>query len=297
MNKTLQRILTALFWYALFDAMLLGYAGFIPGVNMAAAQTSLTQTTLSFAVPIGPSSLAGGAQGALSTQVGVASATGIQTAAFGTQPVTYLYVDQELMGVISLAQGQTTIFNVLRALSGTKAAYHASGAMVLIGTQTPQFGGTAGSGGFQQTDPPLGGVCNLANTGLTPWVNIVTGYQWICSSVAGAPGTNGQWIPGWNNPLAAVSPGWGPVTASATALLPPAPFFHLSGTTAATSFLIPVGFNATAVGYGRFCYVTDSTAGATAGNNIAATVTGVAATLQCWYWDPTNAKFYPQNTD
>jgi hypothetical protein len=292
MNKTLKRILTAVFWYALFDALVLGYAGFIPGVSMAAAQTSLTQTTLSFAVPIGPSSLAGGAQGALATQVGVASATGIQTAAFGSQPVTYLYVDQELMGVLSLAQGQTTIFNVLRALSGTKAAYHASGSMVLIGTMTPQFGGVAGSGGFQQTDPPLGGVCNLANSGITPWVNIITGAQWQCTSTAGAPATNGVWAPSWNNPLAKQSPVTTAAVASAAALLPSGPLFHVTGTTGITSFSIPVGFNATAVGYGSFCYINDAVASTTIGNNIGTAYTPVAGQAICWYWDAQNSKFY-----
>jgi hypothetical protein len=257
-----------------------------------AAQTALTQTTLASAVGAGPVTLAGGTQAALSTQVNLTSATGVNLAAFGTQPVTYLYVDQELMGVISLANGTTTVFNVLRALSGTLAAYHASGAMVLIGTMTPQFGGTAGSGGFQVKDPPLGGVCNLAQTGLTPWVNVITGAQWVCTSVAGAPATNGQWAPSWNNPLAWSSPITTAAVASAAAITPTGPFFHVTGVTGITSFGIPIGFNATTAGYGRFCFTTDSTASTAVGNNIGTAVTGVAGQVECWTWDATNSKFY-----
>ena len=174
-------------------------------VGVLQAQTSLTQTTLSAAQGIGPASLAGGAQANLQTTIYLASATGV-TQAFNGQPVTFAYVDQELEGILTLQTGTTTIFSVLRAQQGTKAAYHASGAMVLIGIMTPQFGGTAGSGGFQLSDPPLGGVCNLASTGLTPWVNIYTGAQWLCTSTLNTPANNGEWSPGFNNPLAKQSP-------------------------------------------------------------------------------------------
>ncbi len=247
-------------------------------------QTSLTQTTLAAAQGIGPVSLAGGSQANLQTIVSLTSATGVQTAYLGTQPITYVYVDQELEGIVSLVTGQTTIFNVLRALSGTKAAYHASGAMVLIGTVTPQFGGNTGSGGFQQTDAPFGGVCTGAL--YTPWVNVVTGEQWLCSTVSST------WVPGWNNRYAGMSKGTTASVASVAALTPSGPFFHVTGTTGITSFGIPVGFNATAVGYGSFCYTTDSTASTAIGNNIGTTTTGVAGNTFCWYWDAQNSKFY-----
>ena len=293
MNKTFKRVLTAVFVYALFDALILGYAGFIPGVSMAAAQTSLTQTTLSAAQGIGPASAAGGAQANLSTVISLASATGVQTAFLGVQPVTFAYVDQELEGIQTLVNGQTTIFNVLRAQGGTKSAYHASGAMVLIGTVSPQFGGFSGSGGFQQTDPPLGGVCNLANTGYTPWVNVITGAQWQCTSTNGTPANNGVWTPSWNNPLAKQSPYTTAAVASvAGATLPSGPFFHLTGTNAITSWTIPVGFNATAVGSGSFCFIADGASSTTATNNIGTAITFTANNVYCFFWDQQNSKFY-----
>ena len=76
------------------------------------AQTSLTQTTLSAALTVGASGNYSGITGSYQTQVSVASATGINLA-FNGQPITFLYIDQELFGVLSLAPGQTTIYNVL----------------------------------------------------------------------------------------------------------------------------------------------------------------------------------------
>lgn len=38
MNTTLRKFLKAAFWYLMFDALLLGYAGLLPGVQMAGAQ-------------------------------------------------------------------------------------------------------------------------------------------------------------------------------------------------------------------------------------------------------------------
>lgn len=176
----------------------------------AFAQTALIQTTLASAVGAGPATLAGGAQANLATQVNLTSATGVQLAAFGTQPVTFLYVDQELMGVISLAPSTTTVFNVLRAQQGTKGQYHAAGAVVYVGTMTPQFGGVAGSGGFELYDPPIGAVCTYGNTGLTPWINVITGNQFVCTQyqtpagvlISGwTPASLGGFYPMQNAPL------------------------------------------------------------------------------------------------
>lgn len=254
----------------------------------ALGQTSLTQTTLAAAQGIGPASLPSGTQSPLMTFVSLASATGVQLAALGTQPVTYIYVDQELEGIVSLLPGQTTIFNVLRAQGGTKAAPHVSGAMVLLATITPQFGGGAGSGGFQQIDAPLGGACTGSNTIFTPWINVLTGAQWLCSSITGT------WVPGWINPL---YPGAAKVTAavaSAAGLVTPSgPLFHITGALAITGFNIPVGFNATGSGGGQFCAIPDGTFTTTTANNIALASTAVVNKLLCWTWDATNSKFVP----
>lgn len=251
-------------------------------------QTSLTQTTLAAAQGIGPVSLAGGSQANLQTIVSLTSATGVQAAYLGTQPITYVYVDQELEGIVSLVTGQTTIFNVLRALSGTKAAYHASGAMVLIGTVTPQFGGNAGSGGFQQTDASVGGVCTGAV--YTPWVNVVTAAQWLCSSLTGT------WVPGFNNPLATVGGSFLQPTAavaSATTILPTGPLFHLTGTTAFATITLPVGF-----AHGCITIIQDGAAETwTAAGNIisASTSTQTVGEIVTMCYDPVTAKFYPSH--
>lgn len=269
------------FFKALSFVMVL-FAGFAFG------QTALTQTTLSSAVGAGPVTLAGGAQATLATTVSLASATGVQLAAFGTQPVTFLYVDQELMGVISLVPGQTTIFNVLRAQGGTKAAYHQSGVMVLIGTVTPQFGGFAGSGGFQQSDPPLNGACTAANTAYTPWINVVTAAQWTCSTV-----TN-TWAPSWNNPLAQPSSWIQTNTIASVAGSTPVsgPYFNISGTNAITGFTIPVGFDTTRGG----CFTANPTAiwTWTAAGNIATAGTVTAATTPVTFcWNVSSQKWIP----
>lgn len=175
--------------------LLLGWASF------ASAQTSLTQTTLSAAQNVGPAAIASGIQGSsYQTTVSLASATGI-TQAFNGQPVTFLYIDQELEAVQTLVSGQTTIFNVLRGQQGTKAQAHASGAVVYVEVVTPQFGGFSGSGGMELTDPPAGANCTGANTLLTPWINIITGEQWVCDPNVQLPSTvtiNSAWIPASN---------------------------------------------------------------------------------------------------
>ncbi|HUD64652.1 MAG TPA: hypothetical protein VMQ17_08745 [Candidatus Sulfotelmatobacter sp.] len=193
MTKTLKRILTALFTYALFDALILGYAGFLPGVQLAAAQTTLTQTTLAADMPVGPASLAGGAQGALVTTVNLTSATGVQQA-FNGSPITWIYVDTELMGVLTTVPGQTTIFNVQRAQQGTKAAFHKANAVVYIQVGSPQFGGFSGSGGLYLSDPPIQGSCLASGTLVTPWINVISGTQFLCGTFV-TPG--GSVLTGW----------------------------------------------------------------------------------------------------
>lgn len=254
----------------------------------AYAQTALTQTTLAAAITNGPANLAGGtATGVFSTQVNFTSATGITQAVNG-QPVTYAYVGQELMGILTLAPGQTTIFNVLRAQQSTKASPHPSGEMVLIGNVTPQYGGFSGSGGFQQADPPLNGGCTGTATGQTPWVNILTTWQWLCSSI-----TN-TWVPGYHNPYVGGDDRVTAAVASAAGLVTPSgTLFHITGALAITGFNIPIGFNATAFGGGTFCVIPDGTFTTTTANNIALASTAVVNKLLCWTWDATNSKFVP----
>lgn len=222
------------------------------------AQTALTQTTLSQSASDGVVRI-----------LYLASVTGISPATNNTQ--TQLYIDHELDDVISVNTTAKTV-TVVRGVAGTTAVGHPSGDMVLAGP--PQA--------FSGFDPPLG-IC--ANAWLyTPYVNFRTGNQWICSTITL------NWVPGFGN----VQEEYGTTAAvaSAAALLPSGPLFHVTGVTGITSFSIPVGFNATAAGQGRFCYITDSTATTSVGNNIGTAVTGVAGQVSCWYWDAQNSKFY-----
>src|SRR5258708_35345423 len=106
MNKTLNKFLRAAFWCLMFDGLLLGYAGLIPGVDSVAAQTILSNTTLSSAVPGGgPGSGQSVTTTGLQTFITVASATNIvapgpDTALIQTPAVSsFLFVDRELMDV------------------------------------------------------------------------------------------------------------------------------------------------------------------------------------------------------
>jgi len=260
--------------------MILGLCG------ISHAQSSLGQTTVSAAISIGPAGAASGlGSTTYQTLVTLASGTGVNLAING-QPTTFLYIDQELFGVVSNPTGTT--YSVLRAQQGTKASAHASGTMVLIQTVSPTLGGFSGSGGLQPTDPPIGGACTAANTLVTPWVNIITSAQWLCSTITGT------WVPGWNNPYGAPEAKVTTAVASAAGQVTPSgPLFHITGALAITGFLIPVGFNATAAGGGCFTVIPDGTFTWTTANNIAIAGTAVVNVLLSFCWDATNSKWVP----
>lgn len=250
------------------------------------AQTALTQTTLSAAVN-GPSAYSG-TTASYQTFVTLASITGLLAPVLPGTPVSVIYIGREAMGVLTVPTSASLPVGVIRGYLGTQAAPHPSGDMVLVAPayQTNlQFGGNPQPNGFFSQDPPQNGTCTAAGTPATPWVNILTGAQWLCSSVTGT------WIPGFNNaypdePSAAVASAAGQIT-------PSGPLFHVTGAAAITGFLIPVGFNATAVGGGSFCVVPDGAFTTTTANNIAIASTAVVNRLICWQWDAKNSKFVP----
>lgn len=271
-----------------FLSILFGLSG------SAFAQTALTQTTLAAAVTVGPAGGNSGITGSYSTQLSLTSATGIQLANNG-QPITFVYIDQELFGILSLAQGQTTIYNVLRAQQGTRAAAHSIGAMALIQVVTPQFGGYSGSGGLEPSDPPggLGASCTAANTLVYPWVNIITGAQWLCSA------QTGTWTPSFNNPLFFVAgvPNGATVASVAGSTAAPSSFFSVSGTNAITAWTVPVGcggqtpLTASTVGSCVFAVYPTGAYTTTATNNIANASTAVVGKVQYWIYNPVTQKF------
>lgn len=260
--------------------------------SLASAQVNLGQTTLTAAMTVGTSGGNSGiATGVFSTTATLATSTAIQVAFNGVQPVTVLYIGNEAMGVLTLAPAPANTFNVLRGMFGTKIAPHPSGDMVLFQTISPQFAGFSGAGGLQTIDPPYNGNCTAANTLVTPWVNMLTGYQWICSTI-----TN-TWVPGWNNPFALGSAkNTAAVASAAGQVTPSGPQFHITGALAITGFLIPVGFNGTANGGGCFNVIPDGTFTWTTANNIAIAGTAVVNVLLSFCWDATNSKWVPSYT-
>jgi hypothetical protein len=218
----------------------------------------LTQTTASLAIAVTDQS------------INVASATGINAPNAGTGVIgTQLYVISpgnprgETMIVRSVT---STTIGVRRGAAGVRSQFP-SGSVILIGQ--PNW--------FYQFDP--NGGCTLTATYVGPWVNTVTGSQSLCSTVSNT------WVPSWNSPM---GDGFSvtATVASAAALLPSGPLFDVSGTTAITSFTIPLGFAS-----GTFCMVPTGIFTTTATNNIAVASTAVVGKILCETWDAGQAKF------
>jgi hypothetical protein len=223
----------------------------------AFAQTNtLIQTSLSSAIT------------ATQQTFNIASVTSI-TASLSTS--TVLYVDKELMLVNTVAGSSTTSVNVERGYNGTLAVAHINTSVVLAGR--PDW--------FLNSDPT--GACTVANTYVTPYVSVLTGYQWLCSSVTLS------WVPGFNN----TSRPAGVTTLVASAagqVTPSGPLFHINGTAAITGFLYPIGLGAGQPA-SSFCVIPDAAFTTTATNNIAIASTGVLNKTICWTWDYTNLKY------
>lgn len=230
-----------------------------------AQQNTLIQTSLSAAI------------NATQTSFNVASVTGINADSVSV-PGSVLYIVDpgqiagEAANVLSVTGSTVT---VQRGGPG-KAVAHPSGAMVLVGT-APNW--------FTTFDPT--GSCTLAQTYVTPLVNIVNGNQWLCSSV-----TN-TWIPGWQNmanggDLGAVSAA---VASAAGKITPSGPLFHVTGTAAITGFNLPVGFDG-----GSITLIADGVFSWTAANNIAlASSTVVVGKSYNFVYDTNTGKFYPSS--
>lgn len=233
--------------------------GFLAASAAFAQLNTIIQTSLSAAVT------------AQQTVFPVASATGI-VAPSTTVAGSALYIVDvgQTKGELASVTGISSTNISVRRTGGGQAKAHASGAMVLIAT-APNW--------FQQVDPS--GSCVTAATYVTPYVNVSTGYQWLCSTVTLT------WVPGWNNPGAPAVTTL--VASAASAVTPSGPFFHINGTSAITGFNIPVGFNA-----GRFCAVADTIwTWTAAGNILTAGTTTAAGRLHCFQWDSNAVKWVP----
>jgi hypothetical protein len=235
MNKLLKAVISAV---AILLSMIPAFA--------QTGQVTLTGTTLAAAATVN------------TNIIRVASATGITTTAGTT--ATGLYIDNEYL-VVTAVNGTT--LTVSRGQAGTRANSHLSGAAVLAGPPRA----------FYNTDPS--GSCTPANVAYTPYVNIVTGNQWLCSTVLT------RWVPGFGNPGNSGTPA-GVTTAVASvagATAVSGPLFHITGTNAITSFTLPVGFKT------GFCVIPDAAFTTVAGNNIAEASTADANQTLCFTYD------------
>jgi hypothetical protein len=266
--------------------LLAGLAG------LAFGQTALTQTTLATAIS-GPAGYSG-TSSTTSGTVTLASCTGIAAPLLPGTASSIIYVGREALGIFTW-NSSTCSGSVFRGYMGTQAAPHPSGDMVLYGANyavtLAQGGNPVPSGLFQQ-DPPANGTCTPGGTPATPWVNVLTGSQWLCSSI-----TN-TWVPGYQNPW--ITDGaWQTATVAAAAgvILPSGPLFVVSGAGAITGFTIPVGCNATAVGGCSFTVIAaaGSTWTWTAAGNIMTAGTGTAGHLFTFVWSASLQKFVPSS--
>ena len=256
----------------------------------AFGQTALTQTTLASAVN-GPA-FYNGTSSTFDGVVTLASVTGIGAPTLPGTPVSVIYVDNEAMGVFAV-NTNTKQVTVLRGYLGTRPSPHASGTMVLVAPQynTANGGNPIASGLFQQ-DPPLNAACTPGNTPTSPWVNVLTAAQWLCSTISKT------WIPGFVNPLTTIYDIPNTAVASATTILPTGPLFHLTGTTPVTTITTPVGCNATAVGGCQFTVIVDTGTASqfgTGGNlEIGAAITTLTGKSYTFVWDAVNSKWVIQ---
>lgn len=240
---------------------------------MAEAQTPLTETTISVAVP------------PTGNFVTLASVSGVSVG-------TILFAEDgtsgnasgrsEAMIVVTVPSSGTTV-QVIRGYDQTTPVGHISGAPIIFGPASafgevePTGSCTAGSGYFQYV----------------PYINLRTGNQWLCSPITGAV------VPGFFN----VDAPAGLTTAVASvagATLPSGPLFHVTGINAITAWgsstslgtIGGAGSHTDVIG-APFCVIPDGAFTTTATNNIAKASTAVVNQMMCFTFDQTNKKYVP----
>ncbi len=230
-------------------------------VSAFAQQNTLVQTSLSTAVNPGD------------TQFKLASVTGVNAPVYSSgQAGSALYVVDLGQVKGELAQVISISGNFVTVRRAAKAVPHASGAMVLVATNANWF----------YSSKPTGS-CVLAKTYVTPYLDVQTGLQYLCSA------QTLTWVAGWGNSVDSQSQLLsGTATASATATNIVGPLVEISGTTAITSFTFSVGQN----GY-PFIVLPTGAYTTTATNNIGKASTGVAQVAQTWVYNARTAAYVP----
>ncbi len=246
----------------------LAFAGLFPLAAYAQLYT-LSQTTLSAAISDGQTTFA------------VASLTGI-TVQTNTN-ATDIYIDRELMQVTAVNSTTDTV-TVIRGVSGTQAAAHASGDMVLAGPPAAfiNYDPEGACSGTAPTTPTMA-------VPAAPTINTRTGAQWLCSTVSG------KWIPGFNNPGLSGTPQTESASVTGGTITPSGPLAQFTGTTELETINVPTG-----CGGNGSCSVTLIFSGSSSGltwgtsGNIAAA--GTATTTKSsvtFVWDATLSKWIP----
>lgn len=273
---------------AILSILLVLVALCLPSLSQA-QQNLLIQTTLTAAVPSTPNTNPfGSAQTFIQVAAVATGITGIQlnpTTTLNQQNQWYAYVGREAMAVVSI-NGLT--IQVQRGVGGTVASPHPTGAMVLFGRVAWFY--TYDPGGTTNSGTGVSGVaCTAATVFVSPYLNIRTGAQWLCSSITGS------WVPGWNNAGQDFLAQTATVPAAAGVILPSGPLFVVSGAGAITGFTIPLGCGATAVDGCQFTIVAaaGSTWTWTAAGNISLAGTGTPLKSFTFTWSQSLLKWIP----
>ncbi len=228
-----------------------------------AQQHSIVQTSLSAAIT------------QTATRFNVAAATGINAPSYtsGLAGSSLYVVDPgqnygELMTVTAISG---TTVSVSRTTG--PATPHVSGAMVLVAT-APNW--------FYTTNPH--GACTTASVYASPWVNVNTGEQWLCSS------KTLSWVAGWGafSGVPALLTNTAYTVPSGAAVIGGPLIYTDTGTNAATSFTMSTGWN----GQG-FCVIPGGAFTGTATNNIEKAFTAVADRTLCFTYNVKTASFAP----
>lgn len=255
-----------------------------------AQQNTLLTTTLTADVPSTPNTnVFGSAQTFITVAAIPAGLTGVQlnpTTTLNVQNQWFAYIDREYLAVISI---NGLVIQVQRGQGGTVASPHRSTAMVLFGRGSWFY--VNDPGGISRIGTGVSGVsCTAATVYVTPYVNILTGGQWLCSTITGT------WVPGWNN-VGGEFPGQtATVAAAAGVILPSGPYFIISGAGAITGFTIPLGCNAFGAA-GSCSFTVIAAAGSTwtwtAAGNIMTAGTGTAGHTFTFTWSQSLLKWVP----
>jgi hypothetical protein len=169
MKNLMRKFLKAAFWYLMFDGLILGYMGLIPGVQSAAAQTILSTTTLASAVT-----------SSATTSFQLTSSTGV------TAGATVLFIadtgntgEAVFVNSVSSSGGYVSVTRGYQTLGA--AAAHASGALVFIGSPS-QFKTVQPRGSCTRSTASVLPVIAFGLAGTASTISDCIGGNWVTSS-------------------------------------------------------------------------------------------------------------------